>query len=268
MRELTDKKYKYHSMLYFGTSERAMEFYAGDDDFGAGHALLHEYQKAKGIHVEGSKIGRGICDLCGNRFKVGVLYVHEETEEPIILGHVCAKKNLEFGSRQELEYEGAKFRASVADKKAQRLLDLKKYEKHYPGITIAIESKDRFISDVRKKYLSTGRITDRQLSAVLKAYNKREERKESLPAIEPGRQQISGTVSKIRKGNLNAESYSQSVDKVTILTPDGLRFWGTLPEGFSGGVGDPISIKATVTPKDVGFAFFSRPQLIRQSTEA
>lgn len=102
------------------------------------------------------------------------------------------------------------------------------------------------VSSIRAK------ITERATQAAIEA--------ESAVAVAPGRREITGEV-------LAVKAYSQSyghreTTTIKILVRcDGFKAFGTAPASIADTVarGDLVALTATIQPKEVGFATFSRP---------
>ena len=84
-------------------------------------------------------------------------------------------------------------------------------------------------------------------------------RKEDLAkvTVEDGRQVVDGKIKSIKE----PDSYDRFPSrKMLVVREDGWKFWGTFPSALSGAeVGDAVSFSATITVKETGFGFFSRP---------
>lgn len=79
-------------------------------------------------------------------------------------------------------------------------------------------------------------------------------------AIPEGRQTIQGTVKSLRSTTYNIPgAWNKSVTKMTLVREDGVTYYGSAPMGLHPQVGDIVALCATVTVKEPGFAYFSRP---------
>lgn len=133
----------------------------------------------------------------------------------------------------------------------------------------ATVQKNSFLTDVRSRFLSNGRLSDKQIAAVAASFEreaefrKRDEDKKSLLAAgvktPNGRVTFVGEIVSIK----DRQSQFGWQTKATIKTDNGWLCWVTLPAPHNSNAqrGQRLRMTATVQPSDRDplFAFGSRP---------
>lgn len=147
----------------------------------------------------------------------------------------------------------------------------------------SVESSD-FLSDVRRRALSNGRLSEAQIAAVARAFDRIDQRAQwaaeraaeakrladaGVRAPE-GRVEVVGVVTSCKQ---HVSQFGESI-KIVVESPTGWKCWGTAPASLLGDVdttvieevreaivGKLISFTATLvrSDRDAAFAFAKRP---------
>jgi hypothetical protein len=107
-------------------------------------------------------------------------------------------------------------------------------------------------------------LSERQAAALTRCVEDASRPKRAAPS---GRVQIEGRILKLKVGDRNS-GYGYgglgARSLKALVECDGYRLYGTVPSAIAGSVavGDTLRIEATVTPKEDGFGFWSRPRAL------
>lgn len=86
----------------------------------------------------------------------------------------------------------------------------------------------------------------------------------ALPKVEPkaGRYEVSGVVKTLK---LQENDFGSTLKMLVVVETDNgvWNGWGTVPSGLDLSEGDSVTVKATVQPKEAGFAILSRPTVVK-----
>lgn len=127
---------------------------------------------------------------------------------------------------------------------------------------VRVGDADEFLSDLRRKAVRFGELSERQLMAAQKFLDNDNRRSAEAMELEPipeeGRMQISGTVLSVK---VRYSNFGETL-KMVVLDDRKFKVWGTVPAKL--GVpekGDHVTFTATVkvSDDDSSFGFYSRP---------
>lgn len=120
-----------------------------------------------------------------------------------------------------------------------------------------------FLSDVLDRYNRWGKLSDKQIEAIERAFARHDESKinaEKGIKAPSGRVTLVGTVVSVKDRESRYNRGTES--KCTVRAETGWLCWFTLPDGITRScVGQKIRLTATVTPsdRDPSFGFGARP---------
>ena len=225
----------------------------------------------------------GGCHICGARYSHGDVWLHIPTQQAIMIGHICADKMELVSDRGEwtrnqklmarLKKEAA-YQARKAELAALRRVDALKLMEANQGLEDALKT-DHYISrDLAAKLDQYGSLSAKQIELAFKLANDVAEKaaleaaQQEVPEILPpaGRVKITGIVISTKCQD-NEDFGTVSYKMLVEVEENGSRFklWGTVPAAImplgplSDLKGSRVSFTATVTPKEKGFGFYSRP---------
>lgn len=248
--------------------------------------VLGEYGVEEEREFSGNFEARGRCDHCGaGPLRYVVCFLHTPSGEIISVGERCASK-LALESRSAVEH-----RRTIEEERVQR----KRVEfnagspdnREAADYLDQLDGRDEFLNDLRRKLVSYGYLTERQVAAVLRSkereaeyQRRRQAEAEELAQAEPlaeGRRSIVGVVLSTKW----QESDFGSTLKMLVRQDDGNKVWGSVPESLqeltrpswdqeTGDVIEPelenlkgarVEFTATVerSRDDAHFGFFKRP---------
>lgn len=219
------------------------------------------------------------CDHCGARIRYVGVFRHTPTGNHIAVGQVCTANRFPLSN---IKFDQLRKQAQL-DREAQRLLTAwNDYRAEHSGAVDWAKldsSTNHFIVDVLSKGRQYGNLSDRQLEAIVKAYD-RDNAPEAPPEIKgtiiEGRQIIEGTVVSCRE----KDSDFGPTWKITVKDDENRCYWGTLPKNLNivdfsktylqanGATSDPqihlnvrVRFTAAVTrsDRDRAFGFYKRP---------
>jgi hypothetical protein len=217
----------------------------------------------------GGSIGK--CAACGAWFKEGDVWYHEPTGEHIHLGHDCADKYGMMVDRSAFELELGRHRAAAAviiqrkinDEKRQAFLDAT------PSLAedFALKDKHNIIANIYDSFVSWCSISEKQIALVHKLAEEIRNpapKEAELCLVTPpeGRVAVEGDVVGTKVVDTQFGSAVKMLVLVTLPSGSVYKLWGTAPSSLLGDKplkGNKVSFTATVTPKELGFGFFSRP---------
>jgi len=230
--------------------------------------------------LSGYTLGHGSitnCGHCGARIRYSAILAREDIKEYIHVGEVCLDNR--FQSLTAAEFQRLRREAKLNRERADLEERIDSLIEQHPILQRLLngEGQSPFLADVRRKFVERGRLSDRQIEAVQRAFDgearraqweaARRARAEELRAsgveAPEGRVQVEGKViSSKQHGSWFGHRYFEST-KVTILHDSGWKCWVTLPESLSGEepVGRRVRLTATLkkSDRDPAFAFGKRP---------
>jgi hypothetical protein len=206
------------------------------------------------------------CDHCGAAIRYVAVIKHLPTGDHLAVGETCLDNR--FG-RATADFQAMRKQAQL-DREQQRLVkawnDYK--DSHTAPWSALAASNNSFIMDVLRKGRQYGNLSDRQLAAIVKAYDRDMERAaEQANAVEvvkvpvpEGKVTITGKVVSLK---WKSSQYGDTLKMtVVVTTPEGeYAVWGTCPTSLDCERGDIVTFSATVeaATDKVGFGFFKRP---------
>lgn len=220
------------------------------------------------------------CDHCGAHIRYVVVLKHEPTGDFIAIGQDCATERFNEPDRITYLVKRSAQRRAAAKERAENDAKLSAFGAANPGLleffqdySDAYEAgvrhySDSFVLDVGRKLTKYGDISERQISAVGKAFARDGEKEaerfaaalDTTPKtpIPSGRQVVTGRI--VSQKWVDGDYGSQL--KFLVESTEGFRVWGTKPASLDAAeVGDTVSFTATLKPSsdDQYFGFGSRP---------
>lgn len=222
----------------------------------------------------------GQCGHCGAYIRYAALMVREDVREFIYVGQTCLDNRFELTQQdfQRLRKE-AKLNAERASAKESR----DKLLAEYPALARLDEFTndygwndgkvyDAFIGDVAARFAKTGKLSEKQIEAVLKAIVRYDERQQRAAEREAQKQILIAQGIRVPSGKVAIvgtvvsqkwqESDYGSTLKMVVRSDEGWAVWVTVPDAIFGVEdGERVSFSATVTPSDSDalFGFAKRP---------
>lgn len=228
-----------------------------------------EFWKAemKGLYGEDwiKKIRK--CSHCGNgNLRYIACVEHTPTGERIVMGSSCVNR-VGFKNKKEFELAKIKSRAEARAVKIAAYHSRKEFIEQNPGlkeITEAFETdsiENFFIKDVIWKLNQYGRLSEHQVKAVIKAWDR-----EKNPPIEPDRGPAPEgrviVIGKVLATKLVENDFGQT-EKMLVELENLSKVWVTVPISLKGDIkGKQIELTATftVSKDDKSFAYGKRPR--------
>lgn len=226
-----------------------------------------------GAHFFSGPDSVGKCDACGARFGTGDVWHHIPTNEYIHLGHDCASKYGLLVDRSAFELSLERHRAATAVQVQRQLNNEKRaaFLVEHPGLEEDLTVEHRIVNDIASRFLQNCFLSPAQVALVHKIANEirnPKPRENEAPKAQPptGRVSVAG---KVVSTKVVETDFGQAVKMLVVVkNQDGSEWkaWGTAPSSLLGGSTDTgplkghnVSFTATFQPKELGFAFFSRP---------
>lgn len=231
--------------------------------------------------LSGYTLGNGSacnCGHCGARIRYSAVLAHDESREYIHVGEICLDNR--FRGLTKAEFQRLREEARLNRERAGLEERIDSLIEEHPILQRLLngEGQSLFLQDVRRKFVASGRLSDRQIAAVQRAYDgearraqweaERKARAAELRAAgveaPTGRVEVEGKIiSSKQHGSWFGRRYVESV-KITILTDAGWKCWVTLPDSLKSDeseVGRRIRLTATLTKsdRDPAFCFGKRP---------
>lgn len=227
----------------------------------------------------------GKCGVCGACFIYGDIWIHEPTGDLVHLGHDCAHKYELLADRSEYELARGRVIAAAA-REVQKQANAEEREAFladHPGLAedLALgdaESEHRgraTIGDIVRRFVERRSLSDKQIALVRKLAEEirnppAPRAEDELCAAPSGRVEFEGEVVSIR---LDEGDWGDSFKMlVKVRTNAGVwKAWGTVPAAIVDAgaainrslrdalVGRRVRIRATLAPRDLGFAIMKRP---------
>ena len=256
-------EYKYVLSYWVGNSQ---------DPDGYGLDELAELNTS-GAHFFSGPNKMGKCDACGARFSTGDVWHHMPTDEYIHLGHDCASKYGLLVDRSAFELSLERHRAATAVQIQRQLNEEARaaFLSANPGLEEDLTIDHRIIADIASRFIQRCSLSPAQVALVHKIANEvrnPKPREGEAPKAQPptGRFAVAGKVVSTR---VVENDFGTAIKMLVVMrNTDGTEWkaWGTAPSSLLGGVADPgplkghnVAFTATFQPKELGFAFFSRP---------
>jgi hypothetical protein len=221
---------------------------------------------------------RAQCDHCGAHIRYTIVMKHIPTGDFIAIGQDCATER--FNERDRITYlvKRAAQRRAAAKERAEVDAKLAGFAADHPGVAEFFQEygeaneagvrhySDSFVMDVGRKLVKYGSISDRQISAVGKAFERdgEKEAERFVSDLKPkspmpsGRQVVTGRIVSQKW----VDSDYGSTLKFLVEATEGFRVFGTKPTSLDAAeVGDIVSFTATLKPShnDEFFGYGSRP---------
>lgn len=239
-----------------------------EDLYGQGYSLGH------GSHTS--------CGHCGTHLRYSALLVRDDVQQFIFVGETCLDNR--FAALTKEQFRELRETARLNRERASLSERIESLASEHDCVRRLLSNddvvrKNHFLSDVLRKFLVSGRLSDNQIRAVDNAFSGEArrsqwaaEKADRLAAREAERQQLlsagvrapTGRVEVAGKVIAVKDHFSRfgATTKVTIKTNAGWLCWVTLPSGIDRDcIGRQITLTATVKPsdKDPVFSFGSRP---------
>lgn len=241
------------------------------------------------LNDRGNFARKGTCDHCGARFDWGAVYQHTSGGH-IVVGNVCADNTMDVPSRHDLDVRRIKSRIAAQRETARNAAKARAeavaggFEWLYAG-----PHDNATLTDIARKCLAWGGITERQLALVKRIHDGTPAEWEIKKAAQAARRaadeaaaqpvpvtservEITGEVLTVKEqegfvpGGVVWPGMSvPTVLKMLVKTDAGYKLWGTVPRDLevTRGVKVAFSAKIERSDKDPKFGFFSRPTKAR-----
>jgi hypothetical protein len=203
------------------------------------------------------------CDCCNKRIKYICVSQHTPTGMFSLIGRDCAK-SINILSESEFKY----YSKALAER-AKLKKNLSKFKEANPELVEMLdwakESTNTFVRDVYNKLRKYGSLSERQISALVRNFEKSKQPVvETVPVVKgdapEGRQSIKGNVVSIKE---YPSQYSNGYYyKMLVELASGARVFGTIPKHLSDvEKGDTVEFTATFSrsDKDQSFGFYKKP---------
>lgn len=172
------------------------------------------------------------CSVCGAHFNEGEIWKHNETQEHIYVGRICAEKYGLMTDRSEYELELGRQKEASA-KVIQAKINAEHREaflKNYPGLEEALAVKHHIIEDIAKGFQKYCSLSTAQMDLVFKLAHEVANPKEAEKHVTApqGRVTFRGTVVSTKTYDSMFGQQLKMMVKVTTLDGTWLA-WGTAP---------------------------------------
>lgn len=264
--------------------------------FLGGFDPLREYRdQLKSLVERGYKCGRGcksVCGHCGAGIRYFALLVRDDVKQFIHVGEQCLDNR--FSVETAADFQALRKASKLNRERADRDGRIEALRQN-PAIARLIDGgsdvdASEFLSDVRRRAVETGRLSDPQIAAVERAFKRNDERIERQQrweaerraeaqrlaaagvAAPEGRVEVTGTVLSAKEH----QSQFGTAIKIVVQADDGWKVWTTAPSSLFSQVdvdttvieevreaivGKKIKFTAALTrsDSDAAFAFGKRP---------
>lgn len=154
----------------------------------------------------------------------------------------------------------------AARKEAKRAAAEAAFLAEHEGLAEALETDHHIVDDLAATLRDCGSISEKQVALAMKIAREQAERAQARaeepqePVVE-GRGPVVGEIVHIRSEEVRFGGNASLSVKVLIADDRGFRLWGTAPKSIRDEIskGARVSLTATLTAKEDGFGFFSRP---------
>lgn len=222
--------------------------------------------------------GIGQCGHCGARIRYAALLTHEASRELIYVGEICLGSRLE--SLTKVEFQALREFARLNRERSSRRERIAALCEANPGLAEVTYAPvcpwvGGFVADVAGRLQRDGVLSDRQVAAVIAAFQRDAAREEARLEREAARCSTavpapSGRVEVVGAVYATRVTYGAwgRQEKFGVRHADGWRVWCTIPSDLADVVADvaelrsrEVAFTATLVPKveDPTFAFGSRP---------
>lgn len=244
--------------------------------------------QVKGLLDRGYRCGSGSncsCGHCGTRIRYFALLVRDDVKQFIHVGEQC------LGNRFALakdEFASLRENARLNRERANLGERIEALKAEFPAVARLVRDGDSagsdFLSDVRSRFLASGRLSDAQIAAVERAFagidrraqwaaERAAEAKRLAEAgvrAPEGRVEVTGVVLSVKQ---HVSQYGESL-KCVVQADAGWKVWSTVPASLVDDVdtlvieeveaaikGKRVSFTATLarSDRDAAFAFAKRP---------
>lgn len=264
--------------------------YDGNPDGVWGVQQLSDYQQqVRSLVARGYRCGRGCkasCGHCGAHIRYFALLVRDDVKEFIHVGEQCLDNR--FQVETAADFQNLRKSAKLNRERATRDERIAALRQN-PAIAKLLDGgrdveASEFLYDVRSKALEYGRLSDGQIAAVERAFERiaKKAQREAERRAEAqrlaaagvrapeGRVEVTGTVLSAK----SHESQFGTAIKIVVQAEGGWKVWATAPSALIGDVdttvieevrdalvGKRIKFVAALTrsPSDAAFAFGKRP---------
>jgi hypothetical protein len=230
--------------------------------------------------LSGYALGNGSdcnCGHCGARIRYSALLARDDVREYIHVGEVCLDNR--FQQLTAAEFQRLREQARLNRERANLEERIDSLIEQHPVLQRLLngEGQSSFLVDVRRRFVESGRLSERQIAAIQRAFDGEDRRarweaEKQARAAElkaagveapTGRVQVEGKIiSSKTHGSWIGRRYVESL-KVTILHDTGWKCWVTLPDSLrvEEPVGRRVRLTATLvqSDRDAAFAFGKRP---------
>lgn len=224
------------------------------------------------------------CDSCGAHIRYAAVLEYKPTGDYITVGETCLDNRFE---RATEDFQRMRKQAEL-DRKKQRIKGLKaQFVVDHPDLAWLLDdtlpdviSWNTFVGDISRKLKLYGELSDAQINAVRRSYDKAlakqaerdaEPKVNWIPApVSDERVTVTGTVLSSKWVYSDFGDQFKMRFKVETKAPDGTdgfyTLWTTVPKGMTGDVGERARLKIKVMAgwdaDDDSFAKGNRPHLL------
>lgn len=223
----------------------------------------------------------GQCGHCGAYIRYAALMVREDVREFIYVGQTCLDNRFEL-TQQEFQRLRKEAKLNAERASAQESRD--KLLAEYPALWRLYDFTndygwndgkiyDAFIGDVASRFKQSGKLTERQIEAVLKAIVRADERVARQAKFDAERAELLASGVRAPEGKVAVVGVITSIKwrdsdfggsyKMVVRSDEGWSVWLTLPSALEDAdavVGDRVSFNCTITASDdATFGFGKRP---------
>jgi hypothetical protein len=223
-------------------------------------------------HSTTARYGNGHqCDHCGAHIRYVAVLLHVPTQDHIAIGETCLGNRFALASR---DFHTLRQQAANARKEHRLLTAWNEYKAEHPGVNFDLlaTSENAFIKDVLAKGRQYGNLSDNQLNAIVRAFERDAQRavEQAAQALVPKVDCPEGKRITIT-GRLVSRKWKEtqfgSVEKCLVVVDTGAgeyKVWGSISQALRDQgvqVGDLVTFSANVerSSDDHSFGFFSRP---------
>lgn len=285
---MTTKRTDIHAPSTFDPAKYQYQFpiYVGPRGGHYGVPIMSDYEieqrKLISAHsAHGNFANKGTCDHCGASFYYGDVFRHVDTQEMVVVGHICADKSFSYDSRREYEYNKLKSQIAAFRERAKMKTAVESFFASHPGLREALEFDHEISRDMLKKLIKWGSLSDKQVAFALRIPQIEAEKKARLEqqAAEKAAApdwQVNGERLRVEGEILGGKwvpGYawgSPDSLKVIVKLADGRKCYGSMPiaiinkfpnDTLNALKGKTFSFEAQfeVSKDDKKFAFFKRP---------
>lgn len=201
------------------------------------------------------------CGHCGHAIRYGAVLLHNEAKEIIYVGSECL--NNRFTDMTKDAFQILRKQAHLNKEQSKKQKSIDEIINQYPFFKEDIkEYKNNFLNDVNYRLFSTGKLSDKQISAYAKALDRAKHYKAN-PIVKHdapnGKFDISGKIIKIHE---KRDVVGRSKYYITIETSQLWKLYVAIPQSIKdANIGDSVAMTVNVTPSQNNprFAFGKYP---------